>query len=209
MIHRLLAWTAVLLALSGPALAESDFEQEIRLFQEGLDIGPGAVVADIGAGDGTFAVALAGVVGPTGRVIATEIEAGKRDTIRAAGEAAGVALDVREARIEGTGLEPACCDAIYLRDVYHHLTSPKTFTKSLFDSIRPGGRLMIVDFPPAWLLSFWTPKGVPEDRGGHGIRPPVLIGELEAAGFRAIRTIDPWPSANFVTHTYGVVFERP
>ena len=120
-----------------------------------------------------------------------------------------VPVEVRPADHGGTGLPPESCDAIFLRDVYHHLTDPESFVASLYETLRPGGRLVLVDFPPAWLLAFATPEGIPGDRGGHGISPDLMIEELEAAGFRTLETIDPWPSANFVTKTYAVAFERP
>ena len=116
---------------------------------------------------------------------------------------------VVEGAVDGTALEPASVDAALLRDVYHHVTRPEGFVRSLFETIRPGGRLVVVDFPPTLWLALWTPEGIPENRGGHGIEADLLVSEFEAAGFRRIETVDPWPSSNFVTKTYGVVFERP
>ena len=72
-----------------------------------------------------------------------------------------------------------------------------------------GDVIVIIDFPPAFWLSLWTPEGVAEDRGGHGIRPELLVRELEAAGFERTETIEKWPSSNFVTKTYAVAFQRP
>ncbi len=204
-------WLAsALVILASPALAESTFDQEIRLLARMLDVESGTVVADIGAGSGEYSIALSGRVGEDGVVHATEMEAEKREAISKAARQAGAdRVVVGEARTLGTGLPPASCDAIFLRDVYHHLTEPKAFTESLFETIRPGGRLVIIDFPPAFWLSLWTPEGVAEDRGGHGIRPELLVRELEAAGFERTETIDKWPSSNFVTKTYAIAFQRP
>jgi predicted methyltransferase len=81
--------------------------------------------------------------------------------------------------------------------------------KSLFETIKPGGKLVIVDFPPTRWLALWKPKGVPEDRGGHGIEPETVIKELEAAGFKLTDQLDAWPTSNFVTKNYGLSFYRP
>ena len=53
-----------------------------------------------------------------------------------------------EGAAAATNLPPACCDAIFMRDVYHHITEPEAFNKSLAASLKPGGRLAVIDFPP-------------------------------------------------------------
>lgn len=205
------AWT-LLLVLSMPALdgCASSFDAEIDRMVELLRVRPGAVVADVGAGKGGYAIALAGVVGDRGRIYATELEPEARATIAAAARAAGAdAVVVETALVDGTGLPPACCDAVFLRDVYHHLTDPTAMAESLFATVRPGGRLLVIDFPPSFWLAPWTPEGIPEDRGGHGVPPERVIAELEAAGFVHTDTVDPWPSAGLVTKTFALAFDRP
>jgi hypothetical protein len=81
--------------------------------------------------------------------------------------------------------------------------------ESLFDTIRPGGRLLVIDFPPSFWLGLWTPEGIPEDRGGHGIRPGLVVAELEAAGFVHTDTVERWPTAGLVTKTFALAFDRP
>ncbi len=208
---RALSLAASLLALfAGPVLAESTFDEEMRLLEDGMRLAPGSVVADLGAGKGPYSVGLAERVGPDGTVFATEIDPERLDTLRALKEDEGLSqLEVVEGAFDGTGLAPASVDAALLRDVYPHVTAPEPFAKSIFETIRPGGRLVVVDFPPTIWLALWTPEGIPENRGGHGIRRELLVSELEAVGFRSVETIDVWPSSNFITKTYAVVFERP
>jgi SAM-dependent methyltransferase len=55
---------------------------------------------------------------------------------------------VLEGAESSTNLPSACCDAIFLRDAYHHLTRPQEFDASLLAALKPGGRLAIMDFPP-------------------------------------------------------------
>lgn len=193
-----------------PGLAESKFDREVALLGELLGLAPGSVVADIGAGDGDYALALAGIVGAEGIVYATELDEQKLAALKDLPQPAGGSpLRAVEGRIDGTGLEPGCCDAVFLRDVYHHITDPEPFMASLFATVRPGGRLVLIDFPPTFWLALFTPDGIPENRGGHGIRPELLIEEAEAAGFVPLRTVEKWPSSNFITRTYAVAFERP
>ncbi len=200
--------TALLVAHG--ARAESSFEREIDLIAELLALQPDSVVADIGAGDGDYSIALAARLSGAGRVIATELEEEERAEIEAAAKSAGAdRVEVVAAQTAATGLPAACCDAAFLRDVFHHITEPEPFLASLFETIRPGGRLLLIDFPPSFWLAWFTPEGIPEDRGGHGIPIELLTREAEAAGFVRIRTVDEWPSSNFVTRTYGVAFERP
>ena len=77
--------------------------------------------------------------------------------------------------------------------------------KNLFEIIRPGGRLLIVDFPPAWFLSLLPPEGIPQNRGGHGIVPALVVEELEGA----VETIDEWDPDAWFNNDFGVVFVRP
>jgi ubiquinone/menaquinone biosynthesis C-methylase UbiE len=164
-----------------------------------LGLRQGSRVADVGAGTGTYSLELARLVGPTGHVFATEIDSERRSQIRSAAAGAGLQhLSVVEAREADTGLERGCCDAILMRDVYHHVTRPVETNASLREALRPGGRFAVVDFPPGWFLStFFRVKDVPANRRGHGVPPEVVIAELETAGFRLERRIDKWDSRSF------------
>lgn len=89
--------------------------------------------------------------------------------------------------------------------MYHHITAPESFVKNLFETIRPGGRLLIVDFLPAWFLSLFPPEGIPPKRGGHGIVPALVVEEIEGA----VETIDEWDPNAWFSNDFGVVFVRP
>ncbi len=156
----------------------------------------GTVVADIGAGDGKYAFAAVERVGATGKVYATEIDAKKLAELK--GEVAKRKLGnviVVESKEAETNLPAGCCDAIFLRHVYHHLTKPAEFDASLVRSLKPGGRLAIIDFPPRAGLD--PVEGVPSNRGGHGIPQKIVIEELTAAGLKVEKIVGDWPENDY------------
>jgi len=162
----------------------------------------GTIVADVGAGDGTYSFVAARKVGPSGRVYATEIDAEKLKNLRAEATKRKVEnITIVEGTADDTKLPSSCCDTIFLRHVYHHLTQPQEFDRNLVRSLRPGGHLAVIDFPPSANLA--PVEGVPKNRGGHGIPEKVVVEELTSAGLRVEKTINDW-SAN----DYCVVFVK-
>ena len=156
----------------------------------------GTVVGDIGAGDGSYAFAAVEQVGATGRVFATEIDAEKLKALRTEVKKRDLQnMVVLESGEAETNLPPFCCDAIFLRRVYHHLTKPLEFDASLIRSLKPGGKLAIIDFPPH--PEYGKVKGVPKDREDHGVQQKILIDELTKAGFQVEKIVDDWPANNY------------
>jgi predicted methyltransferase len=156
----------------------------------------GAVVADIGAGDGEYTFAAAGRVGAEGKVYATEIDEKKVAALRSevAKRKLGNVMVVESKEAE-TNLPAGCCDAIFLRRVYHHLTKPVEFDADLVRSLKPGGRLAIIDFPARPGLE--PVEGVPSNRGGHGIPEKIVIEELSAAGLKVEKIVEDWPEGSY------------
>ena len=139
---RIAAWLGgVVLVAAVLMLARGDGEAEVDTLARLLDLRPGDTVADVGAGNGWLSIEVATLVGEAGRVFATELSARRRDDIREAVAAAGLDnVTVVEAGERETNLAPACCEAIFLRRVYHHLTDTAAFNASLHASLKPGGR---------------------------------------------------------------------
>lgn len=160
-------------------------------------------VADVGAGDGDYAVELSRLVGDRGRVIATEVE---EDLVEKLGDLAaneGLAnLTAVLGSQEATGLVADCCDAILLRLVYHHFEQPAAMRADLGAALRPGGRLVVIDILPqeTWRVL----PGVP-DRGGHGIPPEELAAEMTGDGFELLARFDDWGDEE---ERYCMVFLR-
>jgi precorrin-6B methylase 2 len=112
-----------------------------------LKIAKGAAVADIGAGSGYITVRLAARVGPAGRVFANDVQPQMLNMLArrlAASKITNVTL------IEGTfddpKLPPASVDLAIMVDVYHELSQPQAMLRHLRDSLKPGGRLVLLEY---------------------------------------------------------------
>ena len=200
---RILLGVALLFATGGQAS-----ESEIDHLADVLQLRPGSIVADVGAGSGEVSIAIAARVGPHGVVYATEIDPTLLEKIRNAAKRARADNVVAIAAAQhDTGLPPRCCDAIFLREVYHHLTDPIGIDHALYRAMRPGARLAIIDYEPSERPGESVPPGVPASRGGHGVPKRVVAEELTESGFELAKTLD-WPISSTVKH-YCMVFVRP
>ena len=157
---------------------------EMSRLRQVLGLEAGKVVADVGAGKGELSFALARELGPAGRVFSTEIDPERLARLREAVVTAKLGnVTVLEGTSSEAGLPPGCCDAIVLRRVYHHLTEPRDFNRSLLRALRPGGVLAVIDFPPPFFLS----------RGDFGVPAENVHSEVASSGFALVRRFDDWP----------------
>lgn len=179
---------------------------EIERLASVLQWKSGQVVADVGAGEGEIGFAAAAAVGEKGKVYLTELDEKKLAALRKEADRRGLKnVEIVAAAEKTTNLRDNCCDFIVLRRVYHHFTSPSEMDASLLRSVKPGGLLVVIDFPPRKSLTESDPvPGVPANRGGHGIPQKILVEELTKAGFTVDRKYDEWPDGN-----YCVLFRKP
>jgi SAM-dependent methyltransferase len=177
---------------------------------EMLAIKPGDTVAEIGAGNGAMAMRIAKKVGPAGRLFATEIDPALIEQIPERARKTGLNnVTVVTATPTDSGLPTGCCDAAYMIDVYHHITDPVPTDASMFRALKPGARLLINDFPPTIWLALFKVRGVPANRGGHGVPDDIVINEITAAGFREVKETRPWHPGFLIRDTYCLVFSKP
>ena len=164
----------------------------------------GDTVAEIGAGTGRFSIAMAHAVGLAGKVYSTELNADRRRAIRDRVTAAGLRnVTVVEAAADATNLPDACCDVVFLRNVYHHIQEPERFAASVARAVKPGGIVIVIDFEPGAL---WLHGGRPDDasrRPGHGVSREDAIAEFRTAGFDVRRQVPRWSGPMWL-----IVFQR-
>lgn len=136
-----------------------------------LGVAPGLAVADIGAGSGYYTSRLAPVVGPTGRVFATDIIPDYLARLRRRIEREGhgnVSFVLGDAG--NANLPPASVDLAMLVHMYHEIADPFGLLWHLHAHLKPGGRVAVID------------ADRPTSR--HGTPPELLRCELQAVGFR-------------------------
>jgi ubiquinone/menaquinone biosynthesis C-methylase UbiE len=175
---------ALLAALLVPGVAAAQGVQTPAIF-DALALSRGATVCEIGAGDGALSIEAADRVGEPGRVYTSELGAERLKTLRSkVGASAKPQIHVVEGAPERTNFPDGACDAVFMRNVYHHFEAPVVMNRSIAAALKPGGRVAVVDFGPP---EKEAPK--PEDRdqdGMHGVTPASLERELIAAGFQNV-----------------------
>jgi len=126
---------------------ERDSEEATSRAVDALDLKPGMVVADVGAGSGYYTVRMAREVGPTGKVFATDIQAGMIDIIkrRLSVERVENVVPVLGAP-DDPRLPAAAIDLALMVDVYHELAAPQVFARRLRESLKPDGRLVLIEY---------------------------------------------------------------
>jgi len=206
MPRRKIIFSGVLLLAVFVSLSSAISESEIQRLARVMNWKAGQVIADVGAGEGEIGFAAAAAVGKTGKVYLTELDEEKLAALQKDASRRNLKnLMILAAAEKETKLPDNCCDAIILRRVYHHFTAPTEMDASLLRSLRPGGLLAVIEFAPRKSLTASDPvKGVPINRGGHGIPKKILMEELTAAGFKVDKSFDDWPDEG-----YCVLFRKP
>jgi len=157
-----------------------------------LDLKRTSSVADIGAGTGYFSVRIAKRI-PEGKIFAVDVEP---DMVRYLGERAQrehlTNLAPVQASADAANL-PEPVDVILMVDTYHHIANRAQYFNKLKSSLRPTGRLAIVDFKTT------SPSGPPLQ---YRIPPETVTEELDAAGYLLIETLQ------FLPRQYYLVFRK-
>ena len=166
---------------------------------DALKIAPGSTVADIGAGVGYTSLRLSRRVGPGGTVLATDVQPQMLKLLRTNAREAGI-TNVKPILCTPTDtkLPDAAVDLALMVDVYHECSDPEATLKGLRRALKPGGRLVLVEFRA-------------EDRSGpavdikpeHKMTLAQVRKELEPQGFTFRESIETLPCQRVI------IFERP
>jgi len=142
-----------------------------------LQLKPGSVVADIGAGGGWFSVRAARRVAPNGRVIAEEINPKAVTAIQQRAQREHLDnIDTILGTPDDPKLAPNSLDAALMLKVYHEIAHAPILLASLHAALKPGARFGIID-----------KNGNGAD---HGLNEPIVRAEVEHAGFRQVARYD-------------------
>src|SRR5262249_6446388 len=152
-----------------------------------LEIKPGFVVADVGAGVGYHVWRMSAMVGPTGRVVAEDIQDGMLRLLR---------KNISERKLQnidvvlGTPTDPKLpegkLDRVLMVDVYHEFSDPGAMMTAIRKSLKPDGRVVFVEFREE------DPK-VPI-QPLHKMSVTQVRAEIEPMGFKFQKSLEflPW-----------------
>jgi ubiquinone/menaquinone biosynthesis C-methylase UbiE len=166
---------------------ERELEENPRKAVKLLSIVPGTSVADVGAGSGYYTELLSKAVGEAGAVYATDIQAGMVQLLRKRVEKRKLAnVNVVLGSYDDPNLPAACCDMVLLVDVYHEFSQPQQMLRKLKDALKPGGRLV--------LLEFRKEDPTIPIRPEHKMSVAEVRAEVEPEGYRFDRALPglPW-----------------
>lgn len=176
---------------------ERDAEERSDAIVEALEIPPGATVADLGAGTGYFTWRLARQVGPNGKVLAIDIQQQMLDL---------AAQEVRQHGLTnvtcllGTDTNPRlperAVDMVFIAYSFHEFSEPETMLAAIRRSLKPGGRLFVLEFAKESRSAPAAPT--------HKMSLEEIRSEIEPLGFELDQMLD------FLPTQHGLVYKlRP
>jgi arsenite methyltransferase len=173
--------------------AGRDRKQRPDEMMAALDLQAGDTVVDLGSGTGYYTFRMARAVAPGGRVYAVDTDADLLDDL--AHRAARDGIPNLRTTHPGTtfaGL-PEPVDLVFLSHVYHHLPDQVGYFARLVRSLKPGGRVAIVEARRQGLARIF----------GHATEPDVVRMEMESAGYRLAASHSIVPNESFQVFVPG------
>jgi ubiquinone/menaquinone biosynthesis C-methylase UbiE len=171
-------------------------EEQPAAMLDALKIPPGSTVADVGAGAGYHSIPLARRVGPEGTVLATDVQPEMIQMLKQRAQAEGVSnVKPLLCSQRDTKLPDGKVDLVLMVDVYHECTDPESTLLGLHKALRPGGRLVLVEF-----------RGEDPEvpiKPEHKMTLKQVRREVEPQGF-TFKT-----SLEFLPWQHVIIFEKP
>lgn len=151
-----------------------------------IGIARGATVADVGAGTGYMTSRISAMVGPAGRVFATEIQPDMLRLIRERVRNEHLEnVEIVAGTVDDARLPPAAIDVALLVDVYHELQRPQAMLHSIRRSLKVDGRLVVIEYRLEDPRLPIAPT--------HRMSVAALRSEIEPEGFRLDALIEELP----------------
>lgn len=161
-------------------------EQPDKAISE-LNLKPGMMVGDVGAGTGFYSIKIAKVVRPAGVVFANDIQPGMLEKLSARAAAQHVTNIVT---VLGTETDPRLpagkLDLVVLVDVYHEFSRPQRMLDRIRESLKPNGRLVLLEYRKEDPLVPIRPE--------HKMSVAEVKAEVTPEGYRYEKVVDslPW-----------------
>jgi len=126
---------------------ERDREERTDLLLAALMLQPGFIVADIGAGTGYLSRRMAPAVMPGGKVWAVDVQPEMVSMLRAGAKRSGLTqIEARLGAVDDVKLPVSSVDLAVMVDVYHELAFPYEVMASVLKALKPGGRVVFVEY---------------------------------------------------------------
>jgi ubiquinone/menaquinone biosynthesis C-methylase UbiE len=174
--------------------SERDLEENPDRAIDVLKLEKGSTVADVGAGSGYMTVKLAKKVGPQGKVYANDIQQGMLDLLS---KRVTKSKLTNVSTVLGTQDDPKLpadtIDLVIMVDVYHELSQPQVMLRHIRDSLKPGGRLVLLEYRK-------EDPDIPI-RPEHKMSVADAKLEVEAEGFKLTKTNEDLPRQHILIFT--------
>jgi SAM-dependent methyltransferase len=165
-------------------------EENGALLRRWLAVLPGQVVCDLGCGNGYHTLPLAEAVGPTGKVLAVDLQPQMLELLRLRTESKKLGNVVLvEATVDDPKLARGSCDLVLLVDVYHELSHPVRVMAQVRAALKPHGRVVLVEFRAEDLAVPIKPE--------HKMSKAQVVREMAEHGLQLVDAFDglPWQHA--------------
>lgn len=163
-----------------------------------MNVKPGQVIADIGAGSGYFTRRFAAIVSPTGKAVGIEIDAAAVRAMNA--DARRLNLATYTAMLvpsDDPMLAARSVDLVFLCDAYHHINDRVAYFTKVRQALKPGGRLVVLDFVRS------------KENSDHSIVREEVIEELRRAGYRLTKEFELLLPKQYFLEFESALVQRP
>ncbi len=188
-------------------LRDDVYRRPLATALDRIELGEGWTCVDVGAGGGEVSIALAEVVGATGRIFAVDNDPASRDEVAAQAAKFAQVFAITQA---GEELSlPMPVDLAFCRFLLLHVVDPARVLKKMAAALKPGGSLVVQEPITSAGRINGTPFSYPEARHPDiGAFLPALVRDA------GLEVVDAWaeapagagkgPVANYLEELTGV-----